>query len=33
MKVIAEDVKPFLFNQKEVKKVVMFSDYLQQITL
>jgi predicted nucleotidyltransferase component of viral defense system len=33
MKEMAKDVKPFLFNPSDVKKVVSFEEYLQQVLL
>lgn len=33
MKEMADDVEPFLFNSSDVKKVLLFKEYLQQIDL
>ncbi len=33
MKKIAEDVKPFLIDQKDVKKVELFNEYLNQVEI
>jgi hypothetical protein len=33
MKAMADDVAPFLFNNVDAKKVVMFEQYLKQIEL
>ncbi|MGZ3861532.1 MAG: hypothetical protein ACXVMS_18820, partial [Flavisolibacter sp.] len=33
MQEMARDVAPFLFNPADVKKIVFFSDYIQQVPL
>ncbi len=33
MKEMAEDVAPFLFDQKDINKIIYFEDYLKQINL
>ena len=33
MKQVANDVKPFLFNPNDMKKVELFADYIRQVDL
>jgi hypothetical protein len=33
MKEMAKDVKPFLFNTNDEKKVLLFSKYMEQVKL
>jgi hypothetical protein len=33
MEEMAADVKPFLFNPKDEKKILLFSEYMQQVKL
>jgi len=33
MKEMAEDVKPFLFNPKDIKQILLFKEYLEQVLI